>query len=118
MYFPQIRISKRERRKYKSNVAAWEAIRARGVVRFMLVRGVLPVGVPFVIAFVAVMSFINNGFRIYPEVLLDPLNMGLMVVSAIVIGTRWKLNEWWDNEREYKAWKLYKSKGNVLDIDN
>jgi hypothetical protein len=116
MYFPDITISKRERRKYKSNVAAWEVIRQKGFVRFILVRGVLLRGVPIVMAFVALLgvtSLVNNGFHIYPEVIFDPLNMGLMVVSALVIGIRWKLDEWLTNEREYKAWKLHKNKGKI-----
>lgn len=115
---PDITISKRERRKYKSNVAAWESIRKQGVVRFILLRGVLRVGVPVVIAFVLFLSVPRNGFRIYPEVLFDPLHIGFMVSGALVIGIRWKLDEWLDNEREYKAWKLYKSKGNILNINN
>jgi hypothetical protein len=120
MQGPHIHISKRERRKYKSNVAAWEEIRKKGIIRFILVRGVLRVGVPIVAAFVAflsVMSVMKNGFHIYPEVFIDPLNIGLMVASALVIGTRWKIDEWLTNEREYKAWKLYKSERKTLHVD-
>lgn len=72
---------------------------------------------PIVVGFGAVMSFMNNGFRIYPEVLLEPLNIGLFVALVTIIGIRFKLDEWLDNEREYKAWKLYKSKGNILNVN-
>lgn len=113
MRVPDIYISKRERRKYKSNVAAWEQIRKKGVVRFILLRGILRIGVPIVLVFaslIAVNSLIKNGWHIYPEVLFDPLNIGLMVVSSIIIGTRFKIDEWLTNEREYKAWQALKEK--------
>jgi hypothetical protein len=112
---PNISISKRERQKYKSNIAAWEVIRKEGIVRFVLVRGVLLRGAPIVIAIAAVLSFSNNGFHIYPELILDPLNIGLFVATAIIIGIRFKLDEWQINEREYKA---RKGGGNALDLDD
>lgn len=69
-----------------------------------------------IIAFVGV-SFYLNDFRFDTKFLSDPWLIVIILVMAVVFGIRLKLFEWLDNEREFTAWKLYKSKGNILNDD-
>lgn len=106
MQAPHIYISKRERRKYKSNVGAWEVIRKEGVVRFILVRGILLRGVPITIVIALAISFFANDFRLDTKFLSEPWIIVFFAIMAVIYGIRDKLDEWQINEREYKAWKL------------
>jgi hypothetical protein len=117
MQAPRIHISKRERRRYKSNTAAWEDIRAGGIVRFILVRGVLLRGVPITIIIALGVTFFTNDFRLDTKFLTEPWIIVFFAFMAVIYGIRNKLDEWQINEREYKVWRLYKSKGNILNVD-
>ncbi len=80
------------------NAARWPAIRARGMWRFVLVRGVFAWG-GLMLAFMAVAMSIQLGID-HPRL---PLVLAIAVPLCAVGGACWALLTWYFNERIHRA---------------
>jgi hypothetical protein len=49
--------------KYRADIAEWEAIREGGIVRYVLVRGLLRRGIPLGLVLTAIAAIINSGSK-------------------------------------------------------
>lgn len=110
--------SDRKLHKYKAEIAEWETVRAKGFVRFILIRGVLLRGVPLAVVFSIIAYLIRFGFQINAEYLSDPWNLLFSGVIGFYFGLKGGAGEWGKNENEYNSWKTYESGGNILGINN
>jgi len=76
----------------------WPAIRARGFVRFVLVRGLLTYGGMMAVA-VAVMVTLTLGTS-HPRL---PMLLGIAVPLCAIGGLLWGALTWWVNERLFRS---------------
>ncbi len=82
----------------------WPAIRARGMARFLLVRGVLTWGA-LMFAFMAIAMWLNFGLQ-HPRF---GLLIGIAAVLCVFGGVAWAAVTWAINERIFRS--LPSSKG-------
>jgi hypothetical protein len=76
----------------------WPAIRARGFVRFVLVRGLLAYG-GIMAMVVAVMVTLTLGTE-HPRL---PMLLGLAIPLCAIGGLLWGALTWWVNERLFRS---------------
>jgi hypothetical protein len=103
----------------KAEANAWKHVRERGLLRFLIRRGILQNGLWF--AAFAVL-FIAGTYWAAADPLQHPwLFAALFAGFLVVIALRFVLaayEEWRHNERNYISWKEYENGGKMLSIDD
>ena len=75
------------------HIAQWKATRAKGMLRYVLLQGVLAWGIPMFV----VMTFVVN-----PERSKDALLVGLQAVIWMIGGAVFGTGMWFVSERNYR----------------
>jgi hypothetical protein len=102
--------------KYRAGIAEWEAVRAKGMLLFLLVRGALRQGVPIGIGLTAIAAIFQFGLKLNDRLITSWEGPLVFFGFGIFMGVRRAMIEWNLRENEYREWKTYEGGGNVLGL--
>jgi hypothetical protein len=91
-------VLKKTQKSQDSRLKKWEGIREKGVVRFIMIRGILLTGIPSMVLLILLSQLMN------PEsnLIVDIIYYSIIGLAA---GIGWGYFIWWSSENSYKNWK-------------
>jgi len=91
-------VLKKTQKSQDSRLKKWEETREKGIVRFIMVRGVLLTGIPSMVLLILLTQLKD------PEsnLIVDIIYYSIIGLAA---GIGWGYFVWWSSEISYKKWK-------------
>jgi hypothetical protein len=103
---------------HESILAHWETVRTRGMLRYLLARGILRIGIPVSLVLLGVGAVVQFVFKLNGRLVTSLQGVGFFFAAGILMGLRKAYSDWAAKEADFQKWKTYESGGNILGLDD